>query len=87
VKTKARDIVAEIASKVPRDTHRNRPWWERVPPEHQPTLDAIHAAWHAGTFGSRKRPAARVISAAIAEFGISIGEQGVTAWLELPPRS
>jgi hypothetical protein len=84
---KARDIVAEIAAQITPGSHGNRPWWERVPPEHQATLDAIHAAWHAGTFGSSKRPAARVIAATVAEWGITIGEQGVTSWLRLPRKS
>jgi hypothetical protein len=84
---KGRDIVAEIAAKVPRDTHGSKPWWERVPPEHRATVDAIHAGWHAGTFGAKKRPAARVIAEALAEFGVKIGEQGVITWLKLPPKS
>jgi hypothetical protein len=84
---KTRDIVAEIAAKVPRDTHGSRPWWERAPDKHRATLDAIHAAWHSGTFGPQKRPAARVISQALAEMGIRIGEQGVVTWLRLPPKS
>jgi hypothetical protein len=50
-------------------------------------IDAIHSAWHAGTFGTKKITAARTISATLREFGIVIGEQGVIAWLELPPKS
>ena len=84
---KTRDIVAEIAARIPPSSHGSRPWWERVPPEHQATVDAIHEAWHAGTFGPSKRPAARVIAATLAEFGIAIGEQGVTAWLRMPRKS
>ena len=84
---KTRDIVAEIAAKIPQGSHGNRPWWERVPPEHQTTVDAIHRGWHAGTLGTRKRPAARAIAATLEEFGIQIGEQGVIAWLRLPPKS
>jgi hypothetical protein len=84
---KTRDIVAEIAAKVPRNKHGSRPWWTRVPDEHRGMLDAIHSAWHAGTFGSKKITAARTISATLREFGIIIGEQGVIAWLELPPKS
>lgn len=85
--SKARDIVAEIAAKVPKDIHGTKPWWLRVPEQHQATVKAIHRAWHAGTFGSHKRTAARVIVAALAEFGIKIGEQGVERWLSLPPKS
>jgi len=85
--SETRDIVAEIAAKVPRKCHGNPPWWERVPDEHRDMIDAIHAAWHQGTFGTKKITAARTISATLKEFGIIIGEQGVTTWLELPPKS
>jgi hypothetical protein len=84
---KTRDIVAEIAAAVPRRQHGTPPWHERVPAEHHETLQAIHAAWHAGAFGVKKITAARTISAKLAEFGITIGEQGVMAWLDLPPTS
>jgi hypothetical protein len=84
---KTRDIVAEIAAAVPRNAHGSRPWHERVPSEHRETLDAIHAAWHAGAFGAKKITAARTISQKLRELGITIGEQGVMAWLDLPPTS
>jgi hypothetical protein len=84
---KTRDIVAEIAAAVPRNRHGTRPWYERVPAEHRELLQAIHAAWYAGTLGAKKITAARTISAKLAEFGIQIGEQGVMAWLDLPPKS
>jgi hypothetical protein len=84
---KTRDIVAEIAAAVPRNKHGSKPWHERVPEEHHETLAAIHAAWHAGAFGAKKITAARTISEKLRELGISIGEQGVMAWLGLPPTS
>lgn len=87
MKTKTRDIVAEIAAAIPPATPGSRPWWERVPDQHAATIDAIHAAWHRGEFGVRKITAARIIAKALAEFGITIGEQGVLAWLRLPPKS
>jgi hypothetical protein len=84
---KASDIVAEIAAAVPRVAHGSRPWWERHAAEHGDVLEAIHKAWYAGTFGTKKITAARIISAKLRELGITIGEQGVTTWLELPPKS
>ena len=82
-----RDVVAEIAASIPKHTHGNRPWWERVDPKHHELLQAIHSGWHAGTFGTAKMTAARRISAKLREFDIVIGEQGVLAWLELPQKS
>lgn len=81
------EVVARIAAQVPRNAHGTRPWWERYAETHGELLDAIHAGWHAGTFGPRKLPAAKIISATLAEHGITIGEQGVTTWLRLPPKS
>ena len=82
--TEARDIVAEIASAIP-ERHGPLPWWQRVAGEHQDTLRAIHAAWKAGTFGTRRMTAARAIANRIRdEFGIDIREQGVIKWLDLP---
>lgn len=87
MKTKARDLVAEIAAAIPPARPGSRPWWERAAERHAETLDAIHAAWHRGEFGARKITAARVISRALAELGITIGEQGVVSWLEQPRKS
>ena len=84
---KPSDVVAEIAASIPARTHGTRPWWERAGDEHRELLDAIHAGWYAGTFGAKKITAARRISAKLKELGITIGEQGVATWLELPPRS
>jgi hypothetical protein len=84
---KTRDIVAEIASAVPRNKHGSKPWHTRVPEEHRETLAAIHAAWHAGAFGAKKITAARTISQKLRDLGITIGEQGVMAWLDLPQKS
>lgn len=78
-----KDIVAEIAAAIPAATQGPRPWWERVPEEHVATVRAIHAAWHAGALGPRKSTAARVISEKLKPLGISIGQQGVIAWLKL----
>lgn len=87
MKTKAPSIVSRIAAAIPRRHTGVRPWWERVDAEHVETLAAIHAAWHRGEFGPRKRTAARYISKALGELGIVIGEQGVETWLENPLRS
>jgi hypothetical protein len=58
-----------------------------VAEEHRETLAAIHAAWHSGAFGTRRITAARTISQKLRELGITIGEQGVRTWLDLPPGS
>lgn len=84
---KPSDVVAEIAASIPKVTTGNRPWWERAGDEHRELLEAIHAGWYSGTFGTKKITAARRISAKLREFGITIGEQGVIAWLEQPPKS
>lgn len=81
------DIVAEIAAAIPAVPPGNRPWWQRAAPEHAETLAAIHAAWHAGAFGSRKITAARVIASRLGGLGIRIGEQGVMNWLDMPKQS
>lgn len=79
-----RDLVAEIAAEIPR-THGPLPWWQRVPDEHQPTLQTIHAAWREGVFGTKRITAARVIAAKLRnEYGVEIREQGVMKWLSLP---
>lgn len=84
---KTRDIVAEIAASIVQTPPGSRPWWQRVDQAHAPTLAAIHGAWHRGEFGARKRTAARIIAKKLGEFGITIGEQGVAAWLDVPPLS
>jgi hypothetical protein len=84
---KPEDVVREISANVPRKLHGTRPWWERASAEHRPVLAAIHAAWHAGEFGTKKITAARTISGKLREFGIVIGEQGVMNWLDLPQKS
>jgi hypothetical protein len=84
---KARDIVAELQSEITLVPSGSRPWWQRTPKEHAPTLAAIHAAWHRGELGNRKITAARAIAAKLQTLGITIGSQGVLAWLKLPPQS
>ena len=81
---KASDIVAEIAAAVPRNQHGQLPWHVRAEAEHGEALAAIHAAWHEGAFGTKKITAARTISAKLKTLGITIGEQGVMNWLDMP---
>lgn len=80
-------LVAQLAASIPKNQHGAKPWWERVDPEHHELLDAIHAAWYAGELGAKRLTAARGIVPLLAEHGITIGEQGVLAWLKLPPKS
>lgn len=78
-----RDLIAEIAGEIPAARQGTRPWYERVPDEHAATVKAIHDAWHAGAFGTRRITAARVIAPKLKTLGITIGEQGVISWLKL----
>ena len=82
-----REAVAALAASIPKNQHGSRPWWERVEPQHQELLDAIHAAWYAGELGAKRLTAARGIVAMLAGHGINIGEQGVMTWLKIPPKS
>lgn len=84
---KVSEAVAKLAASIPKNQHGAKPWWERVDPQHQELLDAIHAAWHSGELGAKRLTAARGIVPMLAENGINIGEQGVITWLKLPPRS
>jgi hypothetical protein len=77
---KGANIIDEIAAAIPPSQSR-WPWWKRLDPDHQKTIDVIHAAWLAGKFGTRKSPAAQAISAWLTGHGIPIGKQGVIAWL------
>lgn len=74
-------VVDEIAALIP-ERVGTRPWWERVDPQHESTLAEILEAWRAGTFGGRRRTAAKAISAALKRRGVDIGEQGVETWLK-----
>ena len=78
------DIIRSISEEVGVPLPGSRPWHERVPPEHEETVKAIHNAWHDGLFGTRKMTAARVISRRLRDLGLDIGNQGVIAWLRLP---
>lgn len=80
-KTKARDIVAEIAASIPEST-RQRPWWLRLNEEQKDIADAIFDGWKTGKLGKHKFTAAKAISGKLAEFGIRIGYQGVVSWLD-----
>lgn len=78
---KTPDIVAEIAGQV--RTRRHTRWFQTIAPEHVATLDVIAAAYKAGKFGSRKKPAADAIVAVLKARGIAtVGYSGVLQWLE-----
>jgi len=78
------DVVAELKASIPTNPHGLRPWWERVDQEHHELLAAIHEAWRAGELGAKQITAARRISQKLRTYGITIGEQGVIAWLKRP---
>lgn len=83
-KSTATSVVDAIATAIP-GSIGPRKWWERVDAAHRDVLTAIDAAWREGRFGRKKYPAARAISAKLAELGIAtVGPQGVIAWLDRP---
>lgn len=84
---KTADIVAELAASIEAKPRGSRPWWERVELQHQELLEEIHAAWYRGDLGTRQITAAKQISRLLSTCGITIGEQGVIAWLKRPPKS
>lgn len=78
---KGTSIVDEIAAAIP-DGPTSKPWWQRLNDDQKKLIKPILAAWHAGSFGSRRITAARVISDHLSKHGINIGQQGVQAWLQ-----
>ena len=84
-KAAAASVVDSIAGAIPDTTTGPRKWWERADAIHADVLTAIDVAWREGRFGRKKYPAARAISAKLAELGIAtVGPQGVIAWLDRP---
>ena len=61
--------------------HGFAPWCDRLPEELLPEVERFHADWVAGAYGRHARPVALLVSRWLAEHGIHVGEQGVTAWL------
>lgn len=82
-KAKGLGLVDDVIAAMPQQTRGIAPWYERLAPEHRAEVEAVKAAWRAGTIGTAKQTAARIISEKLNERGIStIGTQGVLAWLE-----
>ena len=75
-----RSIVDDIAAAIP-EGPTSKPWWQRLDADQQKFITPILEGWRAGKFGSRRITAARVISEHLAKNGITIGQQGVQAWL------
>ena len=73
-------IVDEIAAAIP-DGSTSKPWWERLDADQKKFITPILEGWRSGKFGTRRITAARVISEHLAKNGITIGHQGVQAWL------
>jgi hypothetical protein len=75
------DPVAAIKAAIPQP--QSQRWYSRVSPEHAEILKQIEAAFIAGEFGTKKKPAYVAIAAYLGKAGIaSIGHQGVREWLE-----
>jgi len=77
---KAPGIIDEIAASIP-ESQSSLPWWKRLTPEQREFVTPILAAWKSGRFGTRKMPVAKAIASKLTEHGITIGPQGVLAWL------
>jgi hypothetical protein len=76
-----RSVADEVLALIPQ--RQPLAWYERAAPEHQQTLDEIRAAYDAGQFGHKVKPAAVAISKYLALHGIAtVGFQGVRTWLE-----
>ena len=74
------DPVAAIKAAIP--GRRPISWEHRVAPEHAETLRQIKAAYRAGEFGTKQKPAAVAISEFLNREGIAtVGFQGVKEWL------
>jgi putative Ca2+/H+ antiporter (TMEM165/GDT1 family) len=75
------DVITAIKAAIPKP--QSMRWSDRVAPEHAETLAQIEAAFLAGEFGSKRKPAYVAIAAYLNTAGISsIGHQGVREWLE-----
>ena len=75
------DPIAAIKAAIPKP--QSMRWHDRVDPAHLETLRQIEAAFVAGEFGSKRKPAYVAIAAYLNTAGISsIGHQGVREWLE-----
>jgi hypothetical protein len=75
------DAIAAIKAAIPKP--QSMRWHDRVDPAHLETLRQIEAAFLAGEFGTKKRPAFVAIASYLNTAGIaSIGHQGVREWLE-----
>lgn len=78
---KPKGLIDEIKSHIPSRSAKR--WTDRVAPDHLPTLNEIKRAYHAGEFGSAKKPACDGISKYLHDHGIAtVGFQGVLTWLE-----
>lgn len=82
----AGSVVADIQKLMP-PSLGNRPWWERHAETHGKLLAEILDAWCQGKFGAKRKPACRAIGKYLTSKGISIGPQGVDAWLARNQRS
>lgn len=76
----ADEIVALIPIRV-----GSRPWHEKLNEEQAAMVAEIHAAWLDGRFGKARRTAAKAIASYLNKHGITVGYQGVDAWLAKSP--
>lgn len=80
---KRSNVIEEIAGLV-RPSRQSLAWHHRIAPEHAETIAEIKAAWKAGRFGKRRKPAAEAIAAYLTGQGIAtVGYNGVLTWLDL----
>jgi hypothetical protein len=75
------DAVSAIKAAMPKP--QSMRWFHRVSPEHAKTLAEISAAFTAGEFGTKKKPAFVAIAKYLNDQGITtVGHQGIREWLE-----
>ncbi len=75
------DPIAAIKAAIPKP--QSMRWHDRVDPSHLETLRQIEAAFLAGEFGTKKKPAFVAIAKYLNDQGITtVGHQGIREWLE-----
>lgn len=75
-------VVDEVVSAMPL-RKACLPWWERLDDRQAKVAAEILAAWKDGRLGTKKKPAAIGIATTLGRYGVTIGHQGVRAWLDL----
>lgn len=76
-----KSLIDEIVANMP-ERRASLPWWQRLDDRQQKIAAEILAAWKAGRLGTKKKPACIGIATTLGRYGVTIGQQGVRAWLD-----